>query len=134
MKIVPENGSSPRASRTSAATPSPGEQVLRRDIILARHLGDDRAGRIGFRHHSSLGLVTPATPTPRTHLDIDPATYPRSFNHMVNHICGSTSRMRATSCRSSRALQGGGGEPLTMHMAKSIVRFAAGVNPKSQGQ
>jgi hypothetical protein len=34
---------------------------------------------------------------------------------MVNHICGSTSRMWATSCRSIRALQGGGGEPLTKH-------------------
>src|SRR6516164_9625656 len=86
---------------------------MRRNIILACHLRHDRAGRIGFRHQSSLGLVTPATPTPHPHPDIDPATYPRSFNYMANHICDSTSRMWASSCRSSRALQGGGGEPLT---------------------
>src|ERR1700692_3317686 len=40
-----------------------------------RYLRHDCAGRIGFRDHSSLGLVTPATPTPRPHPDIDPARF-----------------------------------------------------------
>src|SRR5580700_9648625 len=81
-----------------------------------------RTSSFGFRHHSSLGLVTPATPTPRPNLEIDPAACLRRFDYMVNHICDSTSRMWATSCRSSRALQGGGGEPLTLLRTPAELR------------
>ena len=51
---------------------------------------------------------------PATDADIDTASRPRSFNHIVDHICDSTSRMWATSCRSLRALQGGVRGPLTI--------------------
>src|SRR6202035_2544884 len=87
--------------------------MLRRDVVPPRHLRHDRARRIGLRHDPALGFIAPATPPPRSDLDIDPAPRSRSFNHMVDHRCDSTSRMWAASCRAARALQGGGGEPLT---------------------
>jgi hypothetical protein len=60
-----------QAQQTGSRRLAPGEQVLRRDAVLARHLRHDGAGRIGFRDDSSLDFVTSATPTPRPHMDIN---------------------------------------------------------------
>ena len=99
-----------QAQQAAACRLAPSEQMLRRDVVPARHLRHNRARRIGFRHDPALGFIAPATPPPRSDLDIDPAPWSRSFNHMVDHICNSTSRMWAASCRAARALQGGGGK------------------------
>jgi transposase len=106
------------AGKLSKPARAPGEQVLRRDVVPARHLRHDRPGRIGFRRNPSLGLVTPATPTPHPDPDIDPAPWLRRFNYMVDHICDSTSRMWPASSWSSRVLQGGAGGPLTLRRAQ----------------
>lgn len=50
------------------------EQVLRRDVVPARHLGHDRPQRIRLRHDPALELVAPPAATSRTDLDIHPAS------------------------------------------------------------
>ncbi len=78
--------------QTSPRRLAPGEQMLWRNIVPARDIRYHRAGGIGFRHYASLRLGAPPTPTPRADLDLDPAARARGVNHMVDHICDSTSQ------------------------------------------
>jgi hypothetical protein len=70
-----------QAQQTGSRRLAPGEQVPHRDAVLARHPRHDGAGRIGFRDDWSLDFVTPATPTPSPHMDIDPAPWLRSLEY-----------------------------------------------------
>jgi hypothetical protein len=56
----------PAGSATRRAPPAPSEQVLRRHAVPARHLGHDRARRVGRRHGSSFAssLRRRRRPTP----------------------------------------------------------------------
>jgi hypothetical protein len=64
----PERTAAPRsrqAQQTGARRLAPREQMLRRDVVPARHLRHHRARRIGFRHDPALSLIAPPTPAPR---------------------------------------------------------------------
>ena len=66
-----------------------------------------------FRDDQPLGLNAPTTPASNPDPDIDPASWLRSVNYMVDHMCEPICPSRLASCGSNRALEGGDREPLT---------------------
>ena len=117
--------------QTSPCRLAPTKQMLRRHVVPTRHLRHDRAWRIGFRDNPPLGLDAPATPASNPDPDIDPASWLRSVNYMVDHMCEPICPIRFESCGSNRALQGGSREPLTSYqLAGSSVRLCVHIAPR----
>jgi hypothetical protein len=74
----------PRVGRQAECTGprrlTPSEQVLWRDVVLARHLRHDRAWRIGFRHNPWLRRSDGADVPPRSEHRPSPGVPKRQLN------------------------------------------------------
>jgi hypothetical protein len=71
---------------------------------------------------SAVKNVSAATATPHADLDLDPTSWLRRINHMVDHICEPICVRWFASCRSVHRQQGGSERALTSNMRHPAIR------------